>query len=358
MGYRSIWLETTTRCNLRCKTCGRSQGGEDMPLDLFTKIADECFPHIEEVNMTGLGEPTVTKHFVEMCSIVLNKYKKKISLISNGMLLNRNEDLFDILINDNVSLVLSIDGTEETYNSIRQGASWASMLELLEKIKVRRKKKISFSLGMNFVLSRENKSELLDIVKKAARAWDCDHFCLIMMQPWHGNDGYYKHSSPIHFKKEANDLIDEVGKTTDKFNMRVMLPSKFTETEPIRHRNRLKQAQTYISDAPARAFLKYPMFFYYRHYNLYRILYRIRRLPRLRCDIPFEMLYFKVNGDVTPCCGLQNHILGSVKNTSIFEVLKGEPYEALIRNMAYKYLPPECFRCNLPIGIYKGTPDR
>ena len=167
-----------------------------MPLDLFTKIADECFPHVEEVNITGLGEPTVTKHFDEMCSIVLNKYRKRISLISNGMLLNRNDDLFHILINDNVSLVLSIDGMGETYNTIRQGASWSSMLELLEKIKIRREKKNSFSLGLNFVLCKENKSELLDTVRKAALDWNFDHFCLIMMQPWHGNDRYYQYSSP------------------------------------------------------------------------------------------------------------------------------------------------------------------
>lgn len=368
MSYKGIWIETTNRCNLRCKTCGRDYIGEDMPLELFTKIADEFFPQIEEVNMTGLGEPAITKDFDKMCSIVLKKYRKNLSFVSNGMLLNRNEYLLDLLIDDNVNLALSIDGMGDTYNEIRRGASWSSMLELLEKIRMRREqKKTSFSLGMNFVLCKENKSMLLDMVEKAALEWKFDYVCLIMMNLWSGNEEYYKQSSPVVFKKDANHLIDEVSQLAEKLNIRVMLPNKFNLTEENSQHNGLDKSKKslgltnmykYLRNTPVRAVLQSPRFLYYRHHNIYRMFYKALSLPRLRCNVPFEMLYFKVTGEVTPCCGLQNHILGSTKNNSINEILNDKPYQALLENMAQKYLPAECFRCNLPMGINKGNPDK
>lgn len=360
MAYKGIWIETTTRCNLRCLSCGKSETGDDMPLELFQKIAGQCFPHIGEVNLTGIGEPVITKNFYEMCETVIKKHGKRLSFITNGMLLNKDEALLDLLIDDRVSFVLSIDGIGGTYEKLRRGAKWQSMLELLGKIKEKREeKRNSFSLGLNFVLSRENKEELLDVVRRAATEWAVDYMCVIMMQPWKGNDSFYDESSPVYFKEEANRLMEEAGETAKKHNLRMMLPAKFSLKAGGRAGTSLLKLPMKNSKDPAmRQFFKYPMFFYFDHYTLYRALYGLLRLPRLRCYVPFEWLYFKVNGEVTPCCGLQSHIVGSMKDSSIREILDGGPFEAIRRNMAYKYVPAECFRCNLPIGINGGNPDK
>ncbi len=369
MNLKSIWIETTTRCNLSCEMCGRDKGGEDMSLELFTKIADQCISKADEVNLTGVGESTITKNFYEMCSLVLKKYNKKLIMISNGTQLNRDNGLLELLIQNKTDLVLSIDGIGDTYEKIRRGASWSNLMETIEKIKKMRKHGGSpFRLGINFVLNRENRLELQEIIEKAATEWMVDFICVIIMQPWFANREFYNKAAPVYFKEETNDILDKAKETADKFNMEIFLPEKFNLHKGKKGYSKSagisvsimkfsRQIKWLAGKTPLIKIYKYPALFYLKYSKLYRLYYRMAGLPGASCPVPFERLYFNVKGEVAPCCALPNYIVGSMQNQTIEEIQRGRHYLQAIENMNENYLAVECFRCNFPIGVNKGNPD-
>jgi MoaA/NifB/PqqE/SkfB family radical SAM enzyme len=71
-----VQLESTTKCNMKCKTCIRSTGENfDMPFDSFTSIIDQLQSSrlsTEQVDLTGVGEPLLNKNLISMV-----KYAKR-----------------------------------------------------------------------------------------------------------------------------------------------------------------------------------------------------------------------------------------------------------------------------------------
>ena len=66
----SLQIETTTRCNLRCKTCLRSQQAQgDMPFELFKSIIDQ-YKLLKitgrKIDLTGVGEPLLNTELLPM----------------------------------------------------------------------------------------------------------------------------------------------------------------------------------------------------------------------------------------------------------------------------------------------------
>jgi radical SAM protein with 4Fe4S-binding SPASM domain len=330
----------------------------------FSKIADRMLPYTQEVVLTGIGEPTITKHFYEMCEIVINKYNKKLSMITNGIHFYKNERLLDLLINNNVQLTISIDGVKQTYEDIRCGAKWAVIQEVLKSLNVKRASKDldSFIFGVNFVLTKQNKEELLEIINFCSSVWHSDYLCIILLHPFEGNEEFYTKSAPINFKEETNAILENAKELAKQLNLSIFIPAKFDLSKRFFNiniknmietllRNRLLpiQLRNYVHGMLHKIFFKYPMF--------YKLLYIFIRLPRVSCPVFYERLYFSVNGDVASCCGLQKYIIGNILQQSIEDIFSGLHYKTLMTHVNDKILPYECHSCNLPFGITQGNPN-
>lgn len=98
---RSIWVEITTRCTLKCKFCahrvmGRPQ--EDMPFETFKKIIDGIDgmltrygdKEISEVCLTRWGEPLLNKELGRFIDYTKSKHIYTY-LATNGTLLTKNK---------------------------------------------------------------------------------------------------------------------------------------------------------------------------------------------------------------------------------------------------------------------------
>ena len=369
MNIRSIWIEVTTRCNLNCTICGKDKNGRDMSIELFTKIADQCVSKAEEVNITGVGEATITKHFHEMCSLVLNKYNKRLIMITNGQQLNIDDRLLDLLIHDNVHLVFSIDGIGNTYEKIRVGAKWSNLIEVITKINIiRRKRNSKLKLAANFCLNRANMFQLQDIIKKASLEWKFDYLCVILLQPWFKNIKFFKENSPIFFMEETNAVLENAEKIARNVGLEIILPDKF-DLEKKKNKtlalqafnksiNLFRQIKWSIRNTPVKYFYKFPNLIFFKFPGLYRFFYDIIRVRRISCNVPFERLFFRVGGEVTPCCALNNYVIGSLLNSSVDNILRSLRYQTMVNNISKGYLPIECFKCQLSIGINKGNPNK
>ena len=85
-----LYIETTNRCNLRCKGCilykGNWEPDRDMSLQDLVMITDQL-PALERATLHGVGEPLLNK---ELCRMVAHLKKRKVFVLfnSNGILLD------------------------------------------------------------------------------------------------------------------------------------------------------------------------------------------------------------------------------------------------------------------------------
>jgi MoaA/NifB/PqqE/SkfB family radical SAM enzyme len=129
---RQIIFFVTNRCNARCPHCFywrdmQSSKGE-MSLDEISKIN---FDGVKSIAVTG-GEPTVRSDFYELC-MLLRKRVKQLTVDSNGLLPEKLRPVMHDI--KDVTLQLSIDGTEEVHDAIRGAGTFKTLLTTLDMAK-------------------------------------------------------------------------------------------------------------------------------------------------------------------------------------------------------------------------------
>lgn len=162
----AIQLETTTKCNLRCRHCESTlwdRKGHDMAFSDFKKIIDK-FPYLIQVLLQGIGEPFMCKDIFRMI-----EYCESNKIISgtttNGTLLNK--EMAEKIVDSRLSwLIVSIDGSAKgSFEKIRIGANFDQVIENIEYLAELRKKTGKPRIIVHFTASNNNINELPEIVK-------------------------------------------------------------------------------------------------------------------------------------------------------------------------------------------------
>lgn len=125
----SVTLKVTNDCNLRCTYCYEQQNKQHMSLEIAKKSIDFGVNNAKENNYNQLlisfygGEPLLRwemiKEVIEYANELTDQEGIKIlyDITTNGTLMN--EDIMDILIDNNVSVRLSLDGNKDSTNKNR-----------------------------------------------------------------------------------------------------------------------------------------------------------------------------------------------------------------------------------------------
>lgn len=168
-----LFLEVSSRCNLRCKKCGFSwdpslaKNGRDLSWPILARM-DEFFAAAVEVHTFGYGEMFLYPELAPLVTVLKN-HGCRTSGITNGMLI-RPADVVWLVATGYDQLTFSIDGgTEATMEKLR-GASLAKVLHVLELIhqeKERRKSEFP-RIVVNFVAQNDNYRELPDLARQLA----------------------------------------------------------------------------------------------------------------------------------------------------------------------------------------------
>lgn len=171
-----LFVETTTRCNLRCRMCvketwDRSVMEGDMEDETFTAL-EEAFPHLEALVLNGVGEPlldTRLERFIRRAKVLMPP-GSWIGFQSNGMLLDEKRAVS--LLNAGLDRIcISADALNpETFRKIRRGGEEQGVERAFSAL---HDAKIScvrpeFRIGLEFVLMRDNTRELPDLLRRAA----------------------------------------------------------------------------------------------------------------------------------------------------------------------------------------------
>lgn len=167
---RSLQLEVTSSCNLRCAMClvryrppvNKLAGAMSWPL--FTGLMAEL-PGVRTVTLQGLGEPLLSPHLLDMIDL-LKQQGARTGFNSNGTLLRESvaERLVDMRLD---WLHVSLDGsTAQTFEAIRDGASFTTVLSNLANLVAakRRAGRTEPWIRVVFVAMRRNVDELADLV--------------------------------------------------------------------------------------------------------------------------------------------------------------------------------------------------
>lgn len=172
-----LFVETTTKCNLRCGMCVKQNGDGgisegSMSLDMFDALSP-AFPHLDALVLNGIGESLLHPHleaFIEKAKKLLPE-DAWVGFQTNGMLLNdgRAASLVEAGLD---RICLSLDTvSDDSFRSIREGGEMRDMesaFAALNKAKGRHERR-DLRIGIEFVLMRDNLTDLPAALRRAAR---------------------------------------------------------------------------------------------------------------------------------------------------------------------------------------------
>ncbi|MGD9327123.1 MAG: radical SAM protein, partial [Desulfobacterales bacterium] len=167
-----LYIETTNRCNLRCKGCilyrGNWEPDRDMSLRDLVMITDQL-SELQRVTLHGVGEPLLNKALFEMIAH-LNKRNVDVLFNSNGILLDEKRQ--DAIIDSGLDeLRISLDAASpQGYNRIRNSNRFNRIVQNLRIFLTLQKNRraVTPRLSIWFLGTKENIAELPDLLRLAA----------------------------------------------------------------------------------------------------------------------------------------------------------------------------------------------
>jgi len=316
---RSLYLETTSRCNSLCETCILTFGGREPQKDLaweeFRRVVDR-FPVLERVLLHGIGEPLLNRDLPRM---VTHLKGRGATVLFNSNAITLNQRLGRALVDAGLDeLRVSLDGsTAGTYARVRGVDAFAKVMGNLERfVVVKREAGAAHPrVSLWFTALRDNIEEIPGLVPLATRS---------------GAVGIYLQRL----------VYNGLGLATKEQSLYGRLQEReaalIRETEHVARAAGLDfsasgAAAPEISLTPSHA-----------------------DRPWSQCRRPWSLVYVTVHGHVLPCCiapWITEHydgiILGNLYRQSLEDIWWGQHYLDF-RNAIQTDVPPEpCRGCGV-----------
>src|SRR5438876_7364264 len=167
-GPIEITLESTAKCNLYCPMCPRhiyTFDNENMDLDLYKKIVQDCKDYVEFIWPYGIGEPMIHPKIFDMIRIT-REAGIRTGMSTNATLLDdRRADM--LLESDLDYVIFAFDGaTKASYEKYRLGATFEKTREnILSFLSKKLARKSPMYVVLQMVLLKDNTSEIEDYRK-------------------------------------------------------------------------------------------------------------------------------------------------------------------------------------------------
>lgn len=157
-------ISVTNKCNLNCVYCGRndfSVAKEEVSINTIINVIKDAIPlGLHTVNVTG-GEVLCRDDIYALFEFIIEN-NLKLSIESNGTLIDKNVVKKFEKYGDNFSLSISLDGiNEKTHDLTRGKGSYSkaiSAIELISKSKIKNARVIT-------VLSKNNYCEIRELAE-------------------------------------------------------------------------------------------------------------------------------------------------------------------------------------------------
>ncbi len=170
-----LFVETTTRCNLKCQMCVKHTNDSDIPegdltMETFTAL-EPALPHTEALVLNGIGESLLHPELEEFIRRAkgLMPAGSWVGFQSNGLLLDdaRARALVEAGLD---RICLSLDAIcPDTFRKIREGGEVEDLEQAFSALrKARLLRDEPLKIGVEFVLMRDNINQLPDVLRWSA----------------------------------------------------------------------------------------------------------------------------------------------------------------------------------------------
>lgn len=328
---RSLYIETSSRCNLKCTTCALTydpkEPGRELDWEAFVRLVDQ-FPELDRVVLHGLGEPLLNRDLARMVAYCKGK-GAAVLFNTNGILLTRDRqaELIDAGLDE---LRVSLDAaTPETFLRVRGApaferimANIASLQALKAERGLRQPKITLFMTGM-----KENIHELPDLVRAAARA-GADEVNLQRLVFFGVGMAVEEQSIWLHATQREEEIIAESAALAAQLGVRLVASGNTSAQEYLVHGTNPAQEYLEYGTNPAQ--------------------------PWSACRRPFTLSYITANGNVLPCCfapwiapDYNAVVFGNVFDQPFTEIWEGPAYQEFRRALLSSEPSPCCRGCGV-----------
>lgn len=315
---RELYIETTNRCNLKCRTCpqyfGMPEDFADLTPVAVERILDQ-FPFVRRVVLHGIGEPLLNKDLPEIISIV--KRRGAYTLFNTNGLLLRGRLVEPVVAAGLDELRVSVDSASpETYALVRGADGFARIVE-----NVRDLSRLKGSLGVStpkvslwITGMKSNVAELPALVRLASEIGVREVYLQRLVYSGRGlavqDEALFRQAAEgeLAAVREAEQLAAELGidlKGSGEASAAEMVAGDQAKTESYR-----------------------------------------------ACRRPWSLMYVTANGNVLPCCiapftgaHYDGMVLGNIFEESAEEIWKGRRYRQWRQAMISGEPPEACAGC-------------
>jgi len=316
---RSLYLETTSRCNSLCETCILTFGGREPQKDLgwaeFRRVVDQ-FPVLERVLLHGIGEPLLNR---ELPRMIEHLKGRGATVLFNSNAITLGPRLRSALIDTGLDeLRVSLDATvAATYARIRGVDALDKVIANLEALADAKQRAGSDHprVTLWFTALRDNIEEIPALVPLATRVAAAG---INLQRLVYNGLGLATEEQSLfgRVKEQEETLLSQVEMAAAEAGI------AFTASGAVAPE---------VSLTPTHA-----------------------DRPWSACRRPFSLVYVTVHGNVLPCCiapFITQHydgiVLGNLFEQSLEELWWGEPY-LRFREAIQTAAPPEpCRGCGV-----------
>lgn len=314
------WVAPTSRCNMKCRTCFEHQLGSnhhDMKPEVYARVREEVLPGLEDVYLTGAGEPFLAPIFFEMLEDVLAR-NQRIWIVTNGTI--TKPDCLERLVGAPTKLMVSLDGTTpEVFAHIRPGGKLDKVIDFMKTVKemADRRKHPEFELQISFVVTKSNVEQMTDCVELANR------FGVRVIS----FSSFVTGGRTDEFALES--LMGEPELVMPHWEKAFRLALKYgIHVPPIVFDCRGRSEEDQRKNQP----------------TLYDAKGEIRQ-----CPVPWRDTYIETDGGVRPCCVAPP--IGNILEQPFRVIWNGPKYRELRRLVNTPDMPEFCKQCFLPMRI-------
>ena len=309
----SIAIQLTTRCNLSCKMCSFwKRRDKDIPLAKVLAL-------LEEARALGAHrfDPYGTELFTRQDMPEILAYADRIGfreiyVVSNGLLLNRQDLLNKLADIKSLVIVVSIDGTKDVHDELRGNGVFDQAVSALRELGRRGIKRSIATIIMRPTIDRL--PEMVDLAAELSMP-------IISMQPYSryvaGPDCDHE---KFEFRQDEKKMV--AGKLKD------LLKYAKRKKVIIYTENMLKYVASYLTE-------------------------RSIPFPSKGCQVPMKTLVVDIEGNSHPCFVI-NKNMGNVNEMSLSSIWQGE----IRRELIISALDRKCSGCLAACSDVEGYDSR
>jgi radical SAM protein with 4Fe4S-binding SPASM domain len=315
---RELYIETTNRCNLKCRTCpqyfGMPEDFADLTPALVERILDQ-FPFVRRVVLHGIGEPLLNKDLPRIIENV--KRRGAYALFNTNGLLLRDKLAEPIIRAGLDELRVSVDSASpETYTLVRGVDGFDRIIENLRSLAVLKEKLGSTTPKVSLWITgmKSNVGELPALIRLAHEIGVREVYLQRLVYSGRGlavrDEAIFRQAADVELDavRAAERLAKQLGidlKGSGEASAAEMVAGDRAETESYR-----------------------------------------------ACRRPWSLMYVTANGNVLPCCiapftgaHYDGMVLGNIFEKTAEAIWNGQRYQAWRQAMLSGAPPEACAGC-------------